>query len=92
MIAPASDAIGNDLGVYQTIQLQLIFSIFLLAYVAGPFVLAPLSEVYGRVIVLQLANMFVTSTMRVWFGGLNANNRYDQVLSHLQLCVRLRSK
>lgn len=65
MIAPASDAIGNDLGVHQTIQLQLVFSIFLLAYVAGPFILAPLSEVYGRVVVLQLSNMFVTSTMRV---------------------------
>lgn len=59
MIAPASNAIGNDLNVHKTIQLQLIFSIFLLAYVIGPFILAPLSEVYGRLVVLQLANMFV---------------------------------
>lgn len=59
MIAPASDAIGNDLDVHSTIQLQLIFSIFLLAYVVGPFIQAPLSELYGRVVVLQIANVFV---------------------------------
>lgn len=59
MIAPASNAIGNDFDVHQPIQLQLIFSIFLLAYVVGPFILAPMSEVYGRVVVLQLSNLSV---------------------------------
>lgn len=33
-------------------------SIFLLAYALGPFVIGPLSEMYGRVVVLQSANMF----------------------------------
>lgn len=32
-------------------------SIFLLAYAVGPFILGPLSEMYGRVVVLQSANM-----------------------------------
>lgn len=32
-------------------------SIFLLAYALGPFILAPLSEMYGRVVILQSANM-----------------------------------
>ncbi|EME46470.1 hypothetical protein DOTSEDRAFT_42977 [Dothistroma septosporum NZE10] len=58
MIAPASQAIGNDLNVHSTFQLQLIFSIFLLAFVVGPLFLAPMSEVYGRVVVLQLASVW----------------------------------
>lgn len=45
MIAPASTAIGQDLNVTSTFQLQLIFSIFLLAFVVGPLFIAPLSEV-----------------------------------------------
>ena len=32
-------------------------SIFLLGYAQGPFVLAPLSEMFGRVPVLQYANL-----------------------------------
>lgn len=32
-------------------------TIFLLGYAQGPFVLAPLSEIYGRVTVLQWANL-----------------------------------
>lgn len=58
MIAPAEPQIANDLDVHSTFQLQLIFSIFLLAFVFGPLFVAPLSEVYGRVIVLQLSNIF----------------------------------
>ena len=57
MIAPAAPYIDHDLGVSTTIESELIFSIFLLAFVIGPLFLAPLSEVYGRVIVLQLANV-----------------------------------
>ena len=57
MIAPAESEIDKDLGVDSTIESELIFSIFLLAFVIGPLFLAPLSEVYGRVIVLQLANI-----------------------------------
>jgi MFS family permease len=33
-------------------------SIFVLAYAVGPLFLGPLSEIYGRVIVLQLSNLF----------------------------------
>ncbi|KAH8702168.1 synaptic vesicle transporter [Talaromyces proteolyticus] len=58
MIAPAEFAINRDLDVHSTFDSELIFSIFLLAFVVGPLFLAPLSEVYGRVIVLQLANVW----------------------------------
>ena len=36
---------------------QLVMTIFLLGYAQGPFVLAPLSEIFGRVTVLQYANL-----------------------------------
>ncbi|KAI4595676.1 hypothetical protein KJ359_006665 [Pestalotiopsis sp. 9143b] len=39
------------------IELSLILSIFILAYAVGPLFLGPLSEIYGRVIVLQLSNL-----------------------------------
>lgn len=57
MIAPAAAAIDKDLDVQTTIESELIFSIFLLAFVIGPLFLAPASEVWGRVIVLQVANV-----------------------------------
>lgn len=60
MIAPAEPAINRDLDVHSTIDSQLVFSIFLLGFVIGPLFLAPLSEVYGRVIVLQLSNVVST--------------------------------
>lgn len=40
------------------IELSLMLSIFILAYVIGPLFMGPLSEIYGRVIVLQLGNLF----------------------------------
>lgn len=68
MIAPARDAIDNDLHVHSTIESELIFSIFLLAFVIGPLFLAPLSEYYGRVIILQLSNV-----VRILLAGFNLN-------------------
>ncbi|KAF7197744.1 Efflux pump vrtL, partial [Pseudocercospora fuligena] len=58
MIAPAEDAIARDLHIDSQFILSLIFSIFLLAFAIGPFFLAPCSELFGRVIVLQLANVW----------------------------------
>ena len=57
MVAPALDDIGRDLGVAPGFMQALVMSIFLLGYAQGPFVLAPLSEVFGRVAVLQWANL-----------------------------------
>ncbi|KAK3117020.1 hypothetical protein LTR53_002041 [Teratosphaeriaceae sp. CCFEE 6253] len=58
MVAPALPAMNADLGVTNQIISQMLLSIFILAYAVGPLVLGPLSEVYGRVVVLQLANLF----------------------------------
>ena len=62
MIAPAEEDIDADLHVGTMLESELIFSIFLLGFIFGPLLLAPLSEVYGRVIVLQLANVVRTSS------------------------------
>ncbi|TEA12242.1 Efflux pump vrtL [Colletotrichum sidae] len=58
MLAPALETLADELHVKSDIETYLLMSIFLLAYAVGPFVLAPLSEMYGRVVVLQSANMF----------------------------------
>lgn len=58
MVAPALPDMDRDLGIHNEVLSQMILSIFILAYGVGPLILGPLSEVYGRVIVLQLANGF----------------------------------
>ncbi|KAK3711246.1 hypothetical protein LTR37_009840 [Vermiconidia calcicola] len=57
MVAPALPQMAQDLGVNSEVESQMMLSIFLLAYAVGPLFLGPLSEVYGRVPVLQLANL-----------------------------------
>jgi multidrug resistance protein len=58
MVAPALTSIARDLNITNEVELSLTLSIFVLAYAIGPLFLGPLSEMYGRVIVLQLANFF----------------------------------
>jgi MFS family permease len=58
MVAPALTYIGDDFNINSEVLLELTLSIFILAYAIGPLFLGPLSETYGRAIVLQLANLF----------------------------------
>ncbi|EED19393.1 MFS multidrug transporter, putative [Talaromyces stipitatus ATCC 10500] len=58
MVSPALTAIAKELNITNEVQLEMTLSIFVLAYAIGPLFLGPLSEIYGRVIVLQLANLF----------------------------------
>ncbi len=58
MVAPALPDIAKEFGITGSVERMLILSIFLLAYALGPFVLAPLSEIFGRVVVLQWSNAF----------------------------------
>ncbi|KAK3395189.1 major facilitator superfamily transporter [Podospora didyma] len=61
--APALDKIGEDLHITPGISLQLVLSIYLLTSALGPFVLAPCSEIWGRVPILRIGNvMFVLFT------------------------------
>ena len=58
IVAPALPAMAEQFNVSNEIIIQMLLSIFVLAYAFGPLFLGPLSEMYGRVPVLQLANLF----------------------------------
>ncbi|KAM0244424.1 hypothetical protein ACHAP5_006226 [Fusarium lateritium] len=58
MASPAVDVVAKDFGVNNEILLSFSITVFLLGYSIGPLVLAPMSEIYGRRIVLNLANWF----------------------------------
>ncbi|KAM0543850.1 hypothetical protein ACHAPJ_012087 [Fusarium lateritium] len=58
MLAPALPDLADEFDISSDFETYLLMSIFLLAYAIGPFLLAPLSEMFGRVVVLQSANMF----------------------------------
>ncbi|KAK8062623.1 major facilitator superfamily domain-containing protein [Apiospora hydei] len=51
-------AIMTDLGEKSATMVTATVSIYLLGYVIGPLFLAPLSEIYGRKIVLDASNLF----------------------------------
>ena len=56
MVAPALQAISNDLAIHSFTEQMLILSIFMIAYAIGPLFLGPLSEIFGRVPVLRWSN------------------------------------
>ncbi|KAM5544558.1 hypothetical protein V8D89_001456 [Ganoderma adspersum] len=58
MMAPASQQIAGDFGVTDSAIIALFTSVFVAAYAFGPLILGPLSELYGRSRVLQLANLW----------------------------------
>ena len=58
MFAPAVSFMDTDFHNTSLILSSLTVSIFVCGYVIGPMILAPLSEIYGRRIVLTGANVF----------------------------------
>jgi len=48
----------EEFGNTSQILSALTVSIFVLGYVIGPLILAPMSEIYGRRVVLTYANVF----------------------------------
>ncbi|THH06070.1 hypothetical protein EW145_g4340 [Phellinidium pouzarii] len=58
MVAPATDQIAEQFGITSTVVIAMTTSIFVLGYAFGPLFLGPLSEVYGRSRVLQVANIW----------------------------------
>ncbi|KAL5339579.1 major facilitator superfamily domain-containing protein [Aspergillus crustosus] len=58
MVAPALTTLAREFNVENVVESQLMLSVFVLAYAVGPLFFGPLSEIYGRVIVLQLSNLF----------------------------------
>ena len=58
MVAPAISSIAAEFKITSEVEQQMVLSVFVLAYAVGPLFLGPLSEIYGRAPVLQLANLF----------------------------------
>ncbi|KAM6485984.1 major facilitator superfamily domain-containing protein [Trichoderma sp. SZMC 28011] len=58
MIAPALSRLGEDLNMNSKLEIELALSIFILAYAVGPLFFGPASELYGRVRLLQLSNIW----------------------------------
>ncbi|KAG2066879.1 multidrug resistance protein 4 [Suillus decipiens] len=61
IMAPGLADVAIKFGITDTTVLVLTLSIFLLSYAIGPLFAAPLSEVYGRVWVLHIGNLFFLS-------------------------------
>lgn len=57
MIAPVSNSVLQDFGVNSQITGSLITSIYVLGYALGPLLLAPLSEIVGRLPVYHANNI-----------------------------------
>ncbi|OJD38640.1 mfs multidrug transporter [Diplodia corticola] len=57
MIAPSLEVIGDQFDIESEVEQAFVMSIFLLAFALGPFVLGPLSEIFGRVVILQTSNL-----------------------------------
>jgi MFS family permease len=58
IISPALPAIAKSLDITNDVLIQTSMSVFVLGYAFGPLFLSPLSEMYGRVIVVQLSNVW----------------------------------
>ncbi|KAF2723576.1 MFS general substrate transporter [Polychaeton citri CBS 116435] len=56
MVAPALADVAQDFGVPLT-EANLAMSVFVLAFAVGPLFLGPISELFGRALVLQISNM-----------------------------------
>ncbi|KAJ5219653.1 MFS multidrug transporter [Penicillium chermesinum] len=78
MVAPALVNIAEDLHITQEFTLQLTLSMFILAYAVGPLFIGPLSEVYGRMVVLQLSNLI--------FLAFNIGCAFSQTTTQLLVC------
>jgi len=77
MVAPSIATISKEFNITQEVEQQQLLSIFVLAYAIGPLFLGPLSEIYGRVIVLQCANLFYL----VWNIGCGFAQNKQQMLA-----------
>lgn len=58
MVAPALQSIAKELNIASDVEIALTLSIFVLAYAVGPLSLGPMSEMYGRIPILQLPDLF----------------------------------
>lgn len=82
ILAPAIKAVSADFHTTDTTKASLPVSIFLLGYAVGPLFLSPLSEIYGRAVVLSSANAFFC----VWHIGCALAPSLDALIVFRFLC------
>src|SRR4051812_34233814 len=58
MFAPAAPLLMKDLSITSSTVGSLTVSIYILGFAIGPLFLSPLSELYGRLIIYQVSNLF----------------------------------
>lgn len=81
MVVPAFTQISRDLDISGDGEVQLVMSVFLLGWGIGPILVAPLSEVYGRRLLLNAGHtlFLVTNTLC----GLTSNKSHFMFLRFL---------
>lgn len=82
ILAPAITFIAEDYGVDSITKSAMPVSIFLLGYAVGPLFLSPLSEIYGRRIVMTLANAWFC----VWLIGCALAPTLDSLIFFRFMC------
>ncbi|KAF8747841.1 Fungal trichothecene efflux pump (TRI12) [Rhizoctonia solani] len=74
MVAPALPQVTRELGLEQGSVLEsMTLSVFVLAYAVGPLFFGPLSEIYGRRLILQGSNMFFLALAFRFLAGLGGS-------------------
>ncbi|KAF2717106.1 MFS general substrate transporter [Polychaeton citri CBS 116435] len=58
IVAPATSQIAKSFDIHNYAEQSITYCVFVLGYAFGPLFLSPLSEIYGRSRLLQLANLF----------------------------------
>lgn len=68
ILAPAAPQVAERLQIQSSLLLVLIVSIYILGFATGPLIMVPLSEVYGRLLIMHLSNWcFVGFTVACGF-------------------------
>ncbi|PVH71962.1 MFS general substrate transporter [Cadophora sp. DSE1049] len=78
IFAPSVHIIMSDLGITDSSLGALQVSIFLFAYAVGPLFLAPLSELHGRAIILNMGNLL--------FVAFSIGGGFAQTPAQLSVC------
>ncbi|TCD61885.1 hypothetical protein EIP91_007789 [Steccherinum ochraceum] len=76
MMAPASEIIAAQFQVTSPAITAMMTSMFILGYAFGPLFLGPLSEIYGRSRILQLANLWFA----IWNLGCGFSQNKNQLI------------
>lgn len=58
MFAPGASALATEFGIKSETEVSLTVSIYLAGFAIGPMFIAPLSELYGRLPVYHVCNVF----------------------------------